>query len=169
MLRVKETTHHLVDVDGDSVTMNPNRYRIKDSVRFSAEIEEFEAICDCWQPFTADDVQFELVRLDAFVRVAMQRDAGQTGRYFVDFVVPDTFGVYKMSIKYRRRGYSYLWTDELVSVRPFRHDEYDRFLPTAYPYYLGAASIVTGFTVFTAAFLFGTAPERGQSDGHRIW
>ena len=35
--------------------------------------------------------------------------------------------------------------------------DYDRFLPTAYPYYLGAASMVMGFTLFTTVFLFGSA------------
>jgi len=81
LLRVSRSEHRLAEPEGErvsesgseSVTVNPNRYRIKDSVRFSATIEQFDADCDCWRPFAADDVQFELVRLDAFVRGKMQQ------------------------------------------------------------------------------------------------
>eukprot|EP00483_Globobulimina_turgida_P012629 UN12652 len=134
--------------------MNPTRYRIKDLVTFSASIEEYSLACDCWIPFIQDDVQFEFVRLDSFVRQEMEHDG--KGNYKIDFMLPDVFGIYKFTINYMRKGWGYLFYEQLVSVRPFRHDEYDRFLTTAYPYYVGSASMIIGFAIFTLVFLFGT-------------
>lgn len=41
-----------------------------------------------------------------------------------------------------------------VSIRPFTHNEYERFLVAAYPYYASALSVMVGFLVFCAAFLY---------------
>merc|ERR1712087_974082 len=106
---------------------------------------------------------FEFIRLDSFIRQMMQHDGN--GNYKIDFMLPDVFGVYKFTINYQRKGWGYIFSEQLVSVRPFRHDEYQRFLSVAYPYYLGAASMVVGFIGFTLVFLFGTAGEKGE----RIW
>lgn len=46
-----------------------------------------------------------------------------------------------------------------VSIRPFTHKEYERFLVAAYPYYASALSVMVGFLLFCGAFLFsGDAP-----------
>jgi oligosaccharyltransferase complex subunit beta len=41
-----------------------------------------------------------------------------------------------------------------VSVRPFRHDEYERFIFAATPYYVGVGSVIAAFFAFSALFLF---------------
>ncbi len=84
------------------------------------------------------------------------------GNYKIDFMLPDVFGIYKFTLDYKRKGWAYL-----VSVRPFRHDEYDRFL-TAYPYYLGCASMIVAFAIFTLVFLFGSVKQK-KSAKRKIW
>lgn len=44
-----------------------------------------------------------------------------------------------------------LWLQ--VPVRPFRHNEFERFLTAAYPYYAATASTMAAFFLFTLAFL----------------
>lgn len=41
-----------------------------------------------------------------------------------------------------------------VPVRPFRHNEYERFVPAAYPYYASAFSMLAGFILFGFVFLY---------------
>ncbi len=41
-----------------------------------------------------------------------------------------------------------------VSVRPFRHNEFERFLVAAYPYYMSVFSTMAAFFVFGFAFLY---------------
>jgi oligosaccharyltransferase complex subunit beta len=39
-------------------------------------------------------------------------------------------------------------------VRPFKHDEYERFIVQAYPYYASVASMMAGFLALGALFLY---------------
>jgi len=167
ILRISNMTHHQQQNKlnkEQQITLNPTRYRIKDLVTFSAKIEEYRLSCDCYVPFKEKDVQFEFVRLDSFIRQFMDNDGN--GHYKIDFMLPDVFGIYKFTVNYQRKGWGYLLSEQLASVRPFRHDEYQRFLPTAYPYYLGAASMIIGFAVFTVVFLFGSLPQNKKK---KIW
>lgn len=50
-------------------------------------------------------------------------------------------------------SWSFLESSQTVSVVPFRHDEYPRFIFGAWPYYLGAASTTVAFLVFGALWL----------------
>ena len=40
-----------------------------------------------------------------------------------------------------------------MSVRPLRHNQYERFIPSAYPYYASAFSMMAGVFVFALVFL----------------
>lgn len=46
-----------------------------------------------------------------------------------------------------------LSTDTKIPVQPCRHNEYERFMPAAYPYYGAAFSMIAGFFIFTIAHL----------------
>ena len=48
---------------------------------------------------------------------------------------PDVYGIYKFRVQYRRPAVSVLQLSDQVSVRPFKHNEYERFIGQAYPYY----------------------------------
>ena len=39
-------------------------------------------------------------------------------------------------------------------MRPFRHDEFERFLSPAYPYYAGAFSVMAAFFLLGLTFLY---------------
>ena len=43
-----------------------------------------------------------------------------------------------------------------VQVQPFKHDEFDRFLVPAYPYYTAAATTMLGFALLTLVFLYSS-------------
>jgi len=154
ILRIRDVQHYMI---GDS-TINPNRYRIKDEVEYNVKIEEYRLECNCWKPFQENDVQFEFIRLDPFIRQMMKHD--NRGNYTIRFKIPDVFGIYKFTIDYMRYGWSYLHQEDLVTVRPYRHDEYERFLNIAYPYYCGSFSMIVGFVIFTIVFLFGTTNHK---------
>jgi len=158
-LRVKNRRHfQQKDNSTGSVTLSPTTYRIADDVEYRFDLEEFRD--GAWVPFEADDVEFEFIRLDPFVRRVAVHEGN--GEYSVKFRVPDTFGVYKFSVKYSRRGYTTLKFEDMVSVRPFAHDEYDRFLTVAFPYYAGAFSMLAGFISFSWIFLHHVKGRHGK-------
>jgi oligosaccharyltransferase complex subunit beta len=58
-------------------------------------------------PFNGTDVQLEFVRIDPFVRITMKNKGGQLE---AQFLVPDTYGIYKFIIDYNRVGYTHLFS-----------------------------------------------------------
>ncbi|KAF0687724.1 Aste57867_20559 [Aphanomyces stellatus] len=132
-------------------------YRIKDNLTYSFDVHELGADGK-WVPFQADDIQLEFVMLDPYVRTTMQHDG--RGRFAATLTAPDTYGIFQFRVLYRRRGYSVLhWTTQ-VSLRPFKHDEYERFIPAAFPYYASAFSMMAGVFVFSIVFLYGRDDEK---------
>lgn len=134
-----------------SPTPFPQEYRI--------ELSEF--VGGKWQPFVADDMQLEFVMLDPYVRVPLVR-AKQTKEsaavYEASFRVPDVYGVFSFRVSYARVGYTAIELLTQVPVRPYRHDEYERFLPVAYPYYAATLLVMGSFFFFSVFFLFGRDP-----------
>lgn len=92
---------------------------------------------------STDDLQVSFVMLDPYVRQPMVH-AGN-GTYSLAFKVPDVYGVFKYVIDYRRPGYSSIDITQVVPVRPYHHDEYERFLLAAYPYYASVLSTMVAF------------------------
>nr|CCA17402.1 putative dolichyldiphosphooligosaccharideprotein glycosyltransferase 48kD subunit [Albugo laibachii Nc14] len=125
-------------------------YRVSDNLTFSMDIHEFRD--GKWNAFMADDVQLEFVMLDPYVRRTMSHD--KKGHYSITFQAPDQYGIFLFRVMYRRLGLSTLFSTTQVSVRPYKHDEYERFIPTAFPYYFSAFSMMAGVLMLTVYFLF---------------
>ncbi|KAG0482088.1 hypothetical protein HPP92_010172 [Vanilla planifolia] len=66
---------------------------------------------------------------------AMYRISDDLALYFTSFKVPDVYGVFQFKVEYQRLGYTSLSLSKQIPVRPFRHNEYERFIPAAFPYY----------------------------------
>lgn len=125
-------------------------YRIKDEIFFSMIVEQY--INNNWTPFSANDMQLELVMLDPYVRKNMTSDP-ITGKFETIILAPDSYGIFKFRVIYRRIGYSVIHSETQVSIRPFKHDEYERFIISAYPYYFSSFSALIVFFIFNFVFL----------------
>ncbi|CAH0406696.1 unnamed protein product [Chilo suppressalis] len=144
-LRVRSVRHHRQGEKESTTT-----YTITDTVVYRIEIEELKN--GKWQPFDANDVQLEFVRIDPFIRTTLKRQPN--GAYEAVFKVPDVWGVYQFKIDYDRVGYTRLYHSTQVSVRPLQHTQYERFIPSAYPYYVSAFSMMVGVFLFSFVFLY---------------
>jgi oligosaccharyltransferase complex subunit beta len=173
VLRFRDIVHHKVDgtppdvilhekerpdlpislYPDPEITRNSLVYRIKDTIVYSMVVEQFTE--GRWTPFAADDMQMEFVMLDPYVRKTMTSDK-RTGLHRVEFVAPDSYGVFKFRVLYRRVGYSVLHAETQVSIRPFKHNEYERFIFSAYPYYTSALSATIAFFIFSLFFIFSS-------------
>lgn len=157
ILRINEVKHHL-----QGETTPPQAYTVKDSVHYYIEIEEL--VGGKWVPFSGTDVQLEFFRIDPFVRTFLNKTANGKA-YFVDFVLPDVYGVFQFKVDYNRLGYTHLFSTTQVSVRPLQHTQYERFIGSAYPYYLSAFSMMIGVVLFSFVYLhFRDAKERSKKE-----
>ena len=93
--------------------MNPENYRIKDIVELNVDFEERRPD-GSWVPFVAEDIQLEFIRLDPFHRLNLKQ-VGSSATYQAELVVPDTLGIYKFKVVYRRYGFSLIEAETLVS------------------------------------------------------
>jgi len=144
VLKVESIAHHRKNED-----TTPNFYTIKDDVVYTIVVREL--IDGQWLPFEGKDMQMEFVRIDPFVRVTMENVGN--GQLVANFKVPDTYGVYQFKVNYHRVGLTRLYSTNQISVIPLRHDQYERFIVSAYPYYASAFSMMTGVCIFAMVFL----------------
>jgi oligosaccharyltransferase complex subunit beta len=154
-LRIRSVRHHKVGENTTSV------YRIRDDLEFELFIEEL--VNGQWVPFSAKDVQLDFTMLDPHVRVTLTCDE-KTGRFHTAFKVPDVYGIFQFKIDYRREGYTYLAWREQVTVRPYLHNEYERFILTAYPYYAATFTLMAGFLIFGFFFLYSKDTKQKKDD-----
>lgn len=152
VLRVGKVSHHPV---GEASP--PNAYTITDLVEYSVVIEKLSD--GKWIPFDGDDIQLEFVRIDPFVRTYLKKNGG---KYTVQFKLPDVYGVFQFKVDYNRLGYTHLYSSTQVSVRPLQHTQYERFIPTAYPYYASTFSMMIGLFLFSVVFLHMKEKEKSE-------
>ncbi|KAJ8431585.1 hypothetical protein Cgig2_025627 [Carnegiea gigantea] len=134
-LKAVNIRHHKV-----GETNEPSIYRIDDDLEFSVEIYEWSGTR--WEPYVADDVQLQFFLMSPY------------GLYTASFRVPDVYGVFQFKIEYQRLGFSSLSLSKQIPVRPFRHNEYERFIPVAFPYYGASFSTMGAFFIFSIVYLW---------------
>ncbi|XP_046820250.1 dolichyl-diphosphooligosaccharide--protein glycosyltransferase 48 kDa subunit [Vespa crabro] len=144
VIRVSAVHHHKV-----GETQPPPAYTVKDDVVYSIDVEKLSG--DKWVPYETNDLQLEFVRIDPFVRMTM-KPTGK-GHYEARFKIPDVYGVYQFKVDYTRMGLTHLYSTTQVSVRPLQHTQYERFIPSAFPYYVSAFSMMGGVFLFSLVFL----------------
>jgi oligosaccharyltransferase complex subunit beta len=112
-----------------------------------------------WKKIYPKDVQLEVTMLDPYIRRTLAADLN--GVLKSKFMLPDHYGIFTLRVDYQRLGYSYLKVEETIQLRPFRHDQYPRFISQAYPYYFNIFSMMVACFVFTLVFLFYQPKQHG--------
>ncbi|KAL6963892.1 Dolichyl-diphosphooligosaccharide--protein glycosyltransferase 48 kDa subunit [Sarracenia purpurea var. burkii] len=144
-LKAVNVRHHKVG-EADE----PAMYRINDDLEYSVEIYEWSG--KSWEPYVANDVQLQFYMMSPYVLKTLSTD--QQGLYFTAFKVPDVYGVFQLKVEYQQLGYTSLSLSKQIPVRPYRHNEYERFITAAFPYYGASFSMMAGFFIFTCAYLY---------------
>ena len=146
VLRISHTMHKKVD----SEEMNPAVYTTYDDVQFECTIEEFHAETNTWVPHISDSIQLSFQMLDPYWRIPLEFE---NGKYISKFKIPEKPGVFQFKIDYSKPGFTFLKHATKVTVRPFKHNEYPRFILQAYPYYITVFGTIFAFIVFFLSFL----------------
>ncbi|XP_050204992.1 dolichyl-diphosphooligosaccharide--protein glycosyltransferase 48 kDa subunit-like [Mercurialis annua] len=131
-------------------TGEPAIYRIKDDLDFYVELYEWSG--KSWEPYVANDVQVQFYMMSPYVLKTLSTD--QKGLYKTSFKVPDVYGVFQFKVEYQKLGYTTLSLSKQIPVRPFKHNEYERFIITAYPYYGASFATMAGFFIFSFVYLY---------------
>jgi len=155
VIRVDKTEHKLV---GDNTT--PEYYTVMEECVYTVTMSEL--VDGEWVPFQGQDVQMEFVRIDPFIR---QKMVNTGGKLAAKFTIPDVYGVFKFKVNHNRLGLTGVSTSTQVSVHPTKHDMYERFIVSAYPYYASAFSMMGGLVLFSIVFLHFKEEEAVKQKG----
>lgn len=66
----------------------------------------------------------------------------ESGCLTAQIYLPNRPAIYTLRVRHLRPGLSLLSTEQKILLRPKRHDEYARFLPVAWPYYVSWLSVL---------------------------
>jgi len=128
-IRVREATHRMVDN-----STNPHGYKLGDEIVYEAILESYDGAKREWVPYVSDKVLFELVMVDPFYRHQFQHVGN--GKYATTLKLPDVFGNYKLRTvlnQFEASGAGFVESNTIIPVRPFRQEEYERFILVAAP------------------------------------
>ncbi len=136
-------------------------YRIKDYLEYYIDILEYDHTTDTWKNYDADDIQLSFIMMNPYYISQMKRIYGKP-TYYAKFRAPEKHGVFKFIVDYHRTGYSYIFSSTKIPLRPFYHNEFPRFIPCAYPYYVSVFVILGAFILFSILFLYGKEKEKTE-------
>ena len=160
VLRVVRSAHERLRASPDDVRPDyeekpgmSRMYRIKDTVNYLLEVQEFQD--GSWGPVTETlSPQLSAVMLDPYVTVPLvPENQNDSTLYRANLRLPDKHGVFTLRVNWKRHGYTYIVKNDVTPVRPFNHDEYPRMLSSSWPYVAGALSTMIGFSVFVTLWL----------------
>ncbi|CBY20857.1 unnamed protein product [Oikopleura dioica] len=146
--RIAVFKHNLVDKENQ----RNDFYYINEEIEVTAIVQEH--VEDNWEPASLlfENLWLDFHRLDPFVRMQFENQGG--GKFTAKFKVPDTYGVFNFIVWQTKLGHTYLEHKEQITVRPPRHDMYERFIASAYPYYFSSFSMMLGVTLMSFAILY---------------
>lgn len=150
LLRIISVTHRKLGGE-----IEPKRYRVNEQIEYKVDVQMLQN--GKWGTCPLTDIQLEFTMLDPHLRVTLKPTKSPKGThttYSVVFRAPDRHGVFTFNLDYRRRtGYTSLQSGVQVSLTPLEHDQYERFILGAYPYYTGALSVLASFLLFSWVWL----------------
>jgi len=164
VIRIDSVSHRLASAASTNSQDSSNEafYTVRDECVYTLHISEY--VGGVWVPFHADDLQMEFVRIDPFVRQRMVSREGNGGVFTSQFTIPDVYGVFKFTVDYARLGLTRISASTQVSVHPLRHNQYERFIYSAYPYYASAFSMMAGVFIFSLVFLHMKEEVKNKSE-----
>jgi len=145
VLRASNVRHYIV---GEQTSRDV--YKVTDKLYYAIDVEEWNG--KQWTAYSGNDVQLEFTMLDPYVRATLKNEGGST--FSTNFTVPDVYGIFTFRVKLEKSGYTNVLDERTVTIRPFKHNEYERFIVAAYPYYASAFSMMAGLFVFSFFFLY---------------
>ncbi len=108
------------------------------------------------KPFKVDDLQVEFIMLDPYIRQTMphKSDSATASHYTAQIRLPDRYGYFTLRVSYKRFGYTFVEHKELIVIRHLAHNEYERFIPRAGPYYATYVALTLSIVVICFLYLF---------------
>ena len=84
------------------------------------------------------------------------------GMFLLMLQAPQKEGIYQFKIIYKKSGFNFVTLAERVTIRPYKHDQFERFLFVAYPYFFSVWSTIISTFAFVVIYLYSSWAESKQ-------
>ncbi|CCE64734.1 hypothetical protein TPHA_0I02300 [Tetrapisispora phaffii CBS 4417] len=140
--------------DGTTYARTP--YKVKDDVVYEIGLAEWKG--DKWEPYMADDIQFELRLVDPYYRLTLTPSYIKKGvQYYTtgEFKLPDHHGVYTFITEYKRNGISFISESDVKAIRHLANDEFARSfeISNAWVYITSIYGVIISWVLFIFLFV----------------
>ena len=113
-----------------------------------------------------DDLQLEFTMLSPFQRLSLKpTTTSANSTYFMtSFTIPDQHGIFAFKVNYKRPFFTNIDERRQVTVRHMAHDEWPRswVISGAWPWIAGLWSVIAGFLLFVAVWLYCEPPGEAK-------
>lgn len=165
-------------------------FKVRDEVVYNLAVSEYKD--GQWVPYTGEDVQLEFTMLDPYYRLTLGKVSStspelsaynpelkgadsnttffksqetlpeNTQFYSTKFRLPDQHGMFKFKINYRKPGYSFLSTENIITLRNLASDEFEKSwqIVNSWVYLTAIITLIAGWFVFLTLFLYGSDVKR---------
>lgn len=153
-----EESRHFAKKDQEGTKEMKEQYRIGEKMVYELVLSEWNG--ERWTPpASITDLQLEVTMLDPHLRIPLTPSlevghrSSSSRAYTATFRLPDRHGVFTLLVDHKRQGMTWIEEKLQISITPLRHDEYERFITGAMPYYVTAGSMVVAWFIFSLLWL----------------
>ncbi|OII71738.1 dolichyl-diphosphooligosaccharide-protein glycosyltransferase beta subunit [Cryptosporidium ubiquitum] len=155
LIKITEILHKNTNDNSKTIIENYDdtlNYTVEDTIHFSAKFYKF--IDNKWEDYESEDIQLEFTMLDPYIRTYLKKSTedSQSSTFSSTFKIPEVWGVYKFVINHKKIGFNTISYESITTVRNFRHDQNERFIISAMPYYSAFILAIISFCYFTLLF-----------------
>lgn len=167
---------------GNDTNVPKKMFRVLDNLHIQAALSQLDSNVKNesarWIPYRANDVQVEFTMMHPIIRATIEpldscndipelskslgigcivdeiADKNSVQLYSAVRTMADRVGLFTLSLRYRRPGWSFLDENHLVAVRQYAHNEYPRLIGASWPYYTAMLSMICGAILLAIVFLY---------------
>lgn len=152
-------------IDGSTYEQTP--YKVKDSISYEIGISQWTG--EKWEPFVANDVQFELRLVDPYYRLTLTPSRIEESiQYYTtgNFKLPDHHGVFTFATEYKRNGLTFISESDIKTIRHLANDEYPRSweISNAWVYISSIYGVIFSWTLFVIFFILTSSAKKITSE-----
>ncbi|KAL0213280.1 hypothetical protein RCL1_006906 [Eukaryota sp. TZLM3-RCL] len=139
-------------------------YKIKEDVEVCVLVEEWDGGSASYKQAVDDDVYIVFRLVEEYMRVAVKFDIARS-KHCAQLRLPEKYGVFTLIVEHVDHfdgvALSTSYSKEMP-IRPLRHNEFERWILPAYPFYAVVLVEVVVFLIFSIFFLVYRSPIKSD-------
>ncbi|KAL0240908.1 hypothetical protein GEMRC1_006144 [Eukaryota sp. GEM-RC1] len=148
--------HHFLVSSDIHISPQQDNYKVGDEIEVCCLVQAYDGASANYKTVSDDSVFASLKLVEEYLRVPMKFNV-DLGKHCGKLTLPQKYGVFTLNVEHDDVFDGQHLVEKsfkLLPVRPLRHDEYERWILKAYPYYAAVLVEIIVFIVFVVFLLY---------------